>query len=123
MKGKPMNKVKSLKQIKFYDDTGKWAFLSSMYLCPIMIDGLAYKSAEHYYQSTKPLSKSMKEWVDRIRKPAMKPRPGRIRSGQRNYAKRSPEEKLALMRKAFLAKFIQNRNSERNCSEPAIPFF
>jgi Uncharacterized protein conserved in bacteria len=41
------------REILFYGRRRKYGFLSNMYLCPIKIDGVTYKSVEHYYQSRK----------------------------------------------------------------------
>ncbi len=101
-----MNKAKP-KSIKFYDDTGEWGFISTMYLCPIEIGGVLYKSLEHYYQSTKPLSESKRKWImDSATGYEAKARLHSL--GPEEYPKRPPEEKLTVMRRGFTAKFAQN---------------
>lgn len=101
-----MTKQKS-SSIKFYYDTGEWGFLSPMYLCKIKIDNVEYKSPEHYYQSGKAADVAKREWImnagtayeAKIRAHSLK--------GD-ELIKRSPEEKVAAVRKGFMAKFTQN---------------
>jgi ribA/ribD-fused uncharacterized protein len=101
-----MKKQKST-SIKFYHDTGEWGFLSPMYLCKIKIDGVEYKSPEHYYQSGKAATQSKREWImnadtayeAKIRSHTLK---------DTELVTRSPQEKIEAIRRGFIAKFTQN---------------
>lgn len=39
--------------IKFYSTKGDYGFLSNFYRSPIIIDGVTWKTTEHYYQASK----------------------------------------------------------------------
>ena len=89
-------------------DTGKWGFLSPMYLCKVVVDGMPYKSAEHYYQSMKAKREIDRKWIREA--------PTGYEAKNRSHSlsmdktvKKTNEEKVATIRKAFFAKFEQNK--------------
>ena len=103
-----MDKAKP-KPIKFFMDTGRWASLSPMYLCPIDIDGTPYKSAEHYYQSMKGATDAIKSKIREAPTGYVAKEMAHALKGA-EAVKLSPGEKITIMRKAMLAKFLQNRD-------------
>jgi len=103
-----MNKARSARPIRFYMDTGKWGFLSPMYLCPVRIGGREYRSAEHYYQSMKASNEGKREWI-RNSATGYEAKERAHALGAEELASKSPDQKIATMREAFIAKFTQNR--------------
>lgn len=80
-----------------------------MYPCALLIDGVSYRSVEHYYQSMKTISEDKRKW---IRESATgyeaKNRARSLNKGEK-FTK-TPGEKAATMRRAFFAKFLQNKD-------------
>jgi ribA/ribD-fused uncharacterized protein len=42
-----------MKEIKFYNEWEKYGFLANYFMADMIIDGITYRSVEHYYQSKK----------------------------------------------------------------------
>lgn len=100
-----MDKAKP-KSIKFFMDTGRWGFLSPMYLCNIRIDGITYKSAEHYYQSMKAKDEEKRKWIaDAATGYDAKERARTLKPDEK--IQKSPDQKVETIRRAFIAKFTQ----------------
>lgn len=88
-------------------DAGQWDFLSPMYICKINLDGVTYRSAEHYYQSMKASDEKNRIWIREASTGyEAKERAHSLKSEA--LVKKSPEQKVETMRKAFIAKFKQN---------------
>jgi ribA/ribD-fused uncharacterized protein len=104
-----MSKTKPARPIRFYMDTGKWGFLSPMYLCPVRMGGIEYRSAEHYYQSMKATDGVKRAWIrDAATGYEAKARAHSLKEGE--VIRKSPEQKIATVREAFIAKFTQNQD-------------
>lgn len=97
------------REIYFYMDTGKWGFLSPMYLCTIVIDKIKYKSAEHYYQSMKAVSESDRKWIRESATGYEAKERAHFLSKEKRIVKTDPQ-KVDDIRKAFHAKFTQNKD-------------
>jgi ribA/ribD-fused uncharacterized protein len=94
--------------IKFYHNTGEWGFLSSMHLCKIRVDGVEYKSSEHYYQSKKTTNEGKRAWIMNAETGyEAKSRAHTLKDA--DIVSLSPEQKVAILRKATIEKFAQNR--------------
>ena len=52
-----------METIMFYNENEENGYLSNYYLVPITIDGILYKSSEHYYQSQKTLDAAFAERI------------------------------------------------------------
>lgn len=87
------------KEIKF-----RGGILSNFHLCDIVIDGITYKSVEHYYQSQKTLDEKEAEIIRTVATPAQSKKLGK----QCNIREDWDDIKIDIMRKALLAKFTQN---------------
>ncbi len=103
-----MNKANP-EPIKFFMDTGRWAFLSPMYLCPVEIDGISYGSVEHYYQSIKGATEPIRSRIRGAATGYLAKEMAHALKGA-EAAKLSPEKKIEVMRTAMVAKFLQNRD-------------
>ena len=103
MKLKPKNK-----KIYFFTEHGDWGFLSPMYQCKIIIDNIEYKSAEHYYQSMKAKNNDDKSWVRAATNGYEAKERAHTLVSENKAVKNTVDDKLKIMRKAFLEKFVQN---------------
>lgn len=107
---------KQPKEIYFYTDTGKWGFLSPMYPCEIMIDHMAYGSAEHYYQSMKAINEIDRKWIREAKTGyEAKERAHSLSNGRK--VDKTNAEKIATIRKAFFAKFEQHKDLAKKLIE------
>ncbi len=52
-----------MKEIHFFGPENKNGWLDPLYLCSVKIDGISYKSSEHYYQSMKANNEKDKDWI------------------------------------------------------------
>jgi len=102
-----MDKATKPKPIKFFMDTGRWGFLSPMYPCPVKVDGITYGSVEHYYQSMKGATEAIKSKIREAPTGYVAKEMAHALNGG-DAVKLSPQEKIEVMRKAMLAKFLQN---------------
>lgn len=48
-----MNQEKAMKKIEFYSTRGDYGFMSNFARYPVKVDGIVYKTSEHYFQSMK----------------------------------------------------------------------
>jgi ribA/ribD-fused uncharacterized protein len=88
--------------ILFFQD--EYRFLSNFWMCTLVIDGLTYKSSEHYFMSEKTFDEEAK---DRIR---ATPTAAKAKQEGRKVALRADweEVKVDAMYRAVYAKFSQN---------------
>ena len=105
MKLKPKNKG-----IYFFTEHGDWGFLSPMYQCRIIIDNIEYKSAEHYYQSMKAKNNDDKSWIRAATNGYEAKKRAHTLVSENKVVKNTVDDKLKIMRRAFLEKFVQNPN-------------
>jgi ribA/ribD-fused uncharacterized protein len=95
------------KEIHFFGPKGQLGWLDPYYPCSVKIDGKAYKSSEHYYQSRKALSEKDQDWIASAPDAGIaKERAHSLDEGRR--IKDWNSIKVAVERRAFLEKFRQN---------------
>lgn len=102
-----MGNSKKRPEILFYSRHKKYGFLSNMYLCPVKIGGVTYKSSEHYYQSRKAKNREVREWIARAPIAFFAFSGGRALR-PKDMVNEWNKKKLKVMEKALYAKFTQN---------------
>lgn len=96
-----------MNKIKFWDHREPHGWLSNFWMAEIVIDGVPWPSAEHYYQAQKHAGTSLTEAIRR--EPDAKGAKSLARSHP--YAVNwSRDTKISVMRKALEAKFIQHKD-------------
>jgi ribA/ribD-fused uncharacterized protein len=83
---------------------GKYRFLSNFYCAPFRIDGVVYKSVEHYYQSHKTTDKEERESIIRCDSPGDAKRLGKRVTLREDW----DTVKVFVMVEGVLEKFRQN---------------
>jgi ribA/ribD-fused uncharacterized protein len=85
---------------------GGYRFLSNFFVCPVMIDGVLWKSTEHYYQAMKSEDETYQEEVRIL------PTPGKAKRMGKAVKLRSDWDEVRdeVMEKAVRAKFTQNED-------------
>ncbi|MCL5101630.1 MAG: NADAR family protein [Candidatus Parvarchaeota archaeon] len=106
------------REILFYGRRRKYGFLSNMYLCPIKIDGVTYKSVEHYYQSRKAKKSEIRVWIASAPLAFFAFSSGRSLR-EKDMVKNWEGRKLKVMRKALYAKFTQNKELRKKLIKTA----
>jgi ribA/ribD-fused uncharacterized protein len=97
----------TMEEIKFYNEYEAFGFLSNYYPVIIKIDGITYKSVEHYYQSQKTLDR---EWIQKIT--IAETCDEAKKTGNSEDLPRRPDWdtwKLTAMRQGLRAKFTQHQ--------------
>lgn len=95
--------------IKFYRSTGKFGFLSNLYRCKVIYEGIEFGSSEHAYQYGKAKSADIKEYIKSAPTPAVACIVGH---GLFPWmvAPSWKDRKLQRMRDVLFAKFTQNED-------------
>lgn len=91
------------------DFRGKKWFLSNMYPCEFVINGVKFKSVEHYFQYSKIKNEDVKRSILSIESPAMT----KILSSRNKRVDNWEEIKLEVMYTGLKAKFSQNLDLKR----------
>ena len=104
-----MVKGRSRKVIRFFEPTGRYGFLCNYYPARININGRAYKSVEHYYQSQKTRNGALRAWIMSAPNGHFAFKAGRA-LGPKELIKNWDKIKVGVMRRALLAKFTQNKD-------------
>ncbi|GHU54777.1 hypothetical protein FACS189442_1470 [Spirochaetia bacterium] len=106
-----------MKTIKFYHEFEEYGFLSNYYSVDILIDGIIYKSSEHYYQSQKTLDPEQERLIIN----AETPEEAKKRGNSPDLVRRPDWDtrKVIAMRRALEAKFTQNPELREQLLETA----
>ncbi len=97
-----------MEEIRFYYEYGPDGYLSNFYASPFMLEGAAWPTVEHYYQSRKTLDTA---YAERIRTAATPDEAKRL--GNDPECTLRPDwrdRKVEVMRAAIRAKFTQNED-------------
>lgn len=87
---------------------GKWEFLSNFHLCRIIVDGVTYRSTEHFYQAQKALSEEDAKSIRDCEKPGQAKRRARalMQAGFTHPQDVWDKKKDRIMRRAQDAKYF-----------------
>lgn len=96
------------REISFYSRKEEYGWLSNFERCKQIVDGIVYKTNEHYYQSQKAKEPNVFFWITSAPSPYLAMIAGR---GLRPYEMVSDWEnkKVNIMLKGLRAKFSQNK--------------
>lgn len=93
-------------EIRFYHETEEFGYLSNYWLAPITIEGVQWKSTEHYYQAQKTLDLT---FAEKIRQAATCDQAKNLgNSSQCIYRPDWETKKIEAMNTAIKAKFDQH---------------
>ncbi|MDE1768858.1 MAG: NADAR family protein [Candidatus Micrarchaeota archaeon] len=84
-----------------------YQFLSNFYKCNVVVDGVSYRSTEHYYQSMKTSRDDLRQMI----RDAPSPYYAKVIGGglrKNDVAKDWESERVGVMMKGIRAKFTQN---------------
>ena len=99
------NKLKIEKHIKFYSRTIAFGWLSNFARYPQMINGILYKSNEHYYQSKKAKYPETEKWIRNSPSAFLSMKAGRSLREGKDLTPGWQELKLEVMMEGLRAKF------------------
>ena len=95
-------------EINFYSRDSKYGWLSNFARFNQMIDGITYKTNEHYYQSEKAISDEDKEWIRNAPSPYLAMNGGRSLRYGKEMRPDWNNAKVQIMLTGLRAKFSQN---------------
>ena len=93
--------------ILFYWKDRKNVEFSNFYPCKIVVDGEAYSSTEHYFQSQKAATPELRKWIRNSPTASYSKRAAHIIK-QEDMDPDWEKNRVGVMRKALYAKFTQN---------------
>lgn len=95
--------------IFFYLKDEDYGWMSNFYPSEFKINGIKYKTVEHYYQSMKSSDPKIQEWIRNAPKPYLAMRAGRNLRDKDGFNKEEWEnKKIEVMHTGIIAKFRQN---------------
>ena len=106
---KMMMDYKDGKIIKFYIRTKPFGFLSNFHRARQVVDGVAYLTNEHYYQSMKAKDPAIRRWIGESPKAWHSMKMGRLLR-ENEMVDGWEEKKVEVMLTGLRAKFQQNHN-------------
>lgn len=97
-----------MEKLLFYNEWEPWGELCNYYVRDTVIDGVTWKSVEHYYQAEKSLDPVYRQLVHDAATPA----DAKALGNDPAYAHRADWDtwKLMAMRRGLFYKFLQNRD-------------
>jgi ribA/ribD-fused uncharacterized protein len=105
--------VKKDNEIFFYTNyPKKYRFLGNFYPHRFVVDGIEYRSVEHYYQSQKARRESKWRWIKDAKTPEEAKRRGRS-LGSNEMVRGWKSKRIQVMTIAMDAKFMQNKKLKR----------
>lgn len=95
-------------ELLFYNEWEPYGELCNYYVCPMIIDGIEWRSVEHYYQAQKSLAPAYQRLVH----DALTPADAKALGNASLCVLRADWDtwKLMAMRKALFAKFTQHKD-------------
>jgi ribA/ribD-fused uncharacterized protein len=101
------------RELHFFGPSGDLGWLDPMYPCRFNIDGVMYRSVEHYYQSRRARGDDDRKWIADAPDGMEAERRARSLSGERIVEGWNLAVKLGAMRDGTFAKFAQDKRLER----------